>query len=226
MIRVIVADDQALVRAGFRVLIDSAADIEVVAEAADGAEAVELTRAHRPDVVLMDIRMPGMDGLEATRRVLDLDLEPPVRILILTTFDLDEYVFAALKAGASGFLLKDTPPADLLTGIRIIAAGEALLAPSITKHLIEQYVGRPEAPVALASDARLDSLTEREIEVLSYVAKGWSNAEIAVGPYVTPATVKTHLSRVLMKLDARDRAQLIVVAYESGVVTPRGAQGT
>jgi DNA-binding NarL/FixJ family response regulator len=218
MIRVIVADDQALVRAGFRVLIDSAPDLEVVAEAADGAEAVELTRAHRPDVVLMDIRMPVMDGLEATRRVVELDLEPAVRILILTTFDLDEYVFAALKAGASGFLLKDTPPADLLTGIRVIAAGEALLAPSITKHLIEEYVRRPEPPEQL-TNVQLHGLTDRETEVLAHVAKGWSNAEIAANLYVTPATVKTHLSRLLMKLGARDRAQLIVVAYESGLVS-------
>jgi DNA-binding NarL/FixJ family response regulator len=223
MIRVIVADDQALVRAGFRVLIDSAPDLEVVAQAADGAEAVELTRAHRPDVVLMDIRMPVMDGLEATRRVVELDLEPAVRVLILTTFDLDEYVFAALKAGASGFLLKDTPPADLLTGIRVIAAGEALLAPSITKHLIEEYVRRPESPTQLA-DVQLHGLTDRETEVLAHVAKGWSNAEIAANLYLTPATVKTHQSRLLMKLGARDRAQLIVVAYESGLVSARRPQ--
>jgi DNA-binding NarL/FixJ family response regulator len=220
MIRAVVADDQALVRAGFRVLIDSAADIEVVAEAADGAEAVELTRAHRPDVVLMDIRMPVMDGLEATRHIVELNLEPAGRVLILTTFDLDEYVFAALKAGASGFLLKDTPPADLLTGIRIIAAGEALLAPSITKHLIEQYVRRPE-PQTQLTEVQLDALTDRETEVLAHVAKGWSNAEIAAKLYVTPATVKTHLSRLLMKLGARDRAQLIIVAYESGLVSAR-----
>jgi DNA-binding NarL/FixJ family response regulator len=223
MIRVVVADDQALVRAGFRVLIDSAPDIEVVAEAGDGAEAVELTRAHRPDVILMDIRMPVMDGLEATRRVVELELEPAGRVLILTTFDLDEYVFAALKAGASGFLLKDTPPADLLTGIRIIAAGEALLAPSITKQLIQQYMRRAEPPTQL-TDVQLDALTDRETEVLAHVAKGWSNAEIAAKLYVTPATVKTHLSRLLMKLGARDRAQLIIVAYESGLVSARRPQ--
>ena len=223
MIGVIVADDQALVRAGFRVLVDSAPDLEVLAEASDGAEAVELTRLHRPDVVLMDIRMPVMDGLEATRRVLD-DPDSGARVLMLTTFDLDEYVFAALKAGASGFLLKDTPPGELLAGIRIIAAGEALLAPSITKHLIEEFVRRPE-PGHLG-DAQLDGLTEREIEVLVHVAKGWSNSEIAETLYVSPATAKTHLSRLLMKLGARDRAQLIVIAYESGLVSARRPEGT
>jgi len=219
MIGVIVADDQALVRAGFRVLIDSAPDLQVLAEAGDGAEAVELSRIHRPDVVLMDIRMPVMDGLEATRRVLELDPDGGTHVLMLTTFDLDEYVFAALKAGASGFLLKDTPPAELLAGIRVIAGGEALLAPSITKHLIEEFVRRPE-PGQLGN-AQLDGLTEREVEVLAQVAKGWSNGEIAETLYVSPATVKTHLSRLLMKLGARDRAQLIVIAYESGLVSAR-----
>jgi DNA-binding NarL/FixJ family response regulator len=219
MIRIVVADDQALVRAGFHVLIDSAPDLEVVAEAADGAEAVELTRAHSPDVVLMDIRMPTMDGLEATRRIAELELDPPVRVLILTTFDLDEYVFGALKAGASGFLLKDTPPADLLAGIRVIAAGDALLSPSVTRHLIEEYVRRPGPGDRV--QFQLEGLTERELEVLACVAKGWSNAEIAASLFVTPATVKTHLSRLLMKLGARDRAQLIVVAYESGLVSAR-----
>jgi DNA-binding NarL/FixJ family response regulator len=219
MIRIVVADDQALVRAGFHVLIDSAPDLEVVAEAADGAEAVELTRAHSPDVVLMDIRMPTMDGLEATRRIAELELDPPVRVLILTTFDLDEYVFGALKAGASGFLVKDTPPADLLAGIRVIAAGDALLSPSVTRHLIEEYVRRPGPGDRV--QFQLEGLTERELEVLACVAKGWSNAEIAASLFVTPATVKTHLSRLLMKLGARDRAQLIVVAYESGLVSAR-----
>jgi DNA-binding NarL/FixJ family response regulator len=219
MIGVIVADDQALVRAGFRVLIDSAPDLKVLAEAGDGAEAVELSRVHRPDVVLMDIRMPVMDGLEATRQVLDLDPGGGIHVLMLTTFDLDEYVFAALKAGASGFLLKDTPPAELLAGIRTIAAGDALLAPSITKHLIEEFVRRPE-PGRLGN-AQLDGLTERETEVLTQVAKGWSNTEIAESLFVSPATVKTHLSRLLMKLGARDRAQLIVVAYECGLVSAR-----
>jgi DNA-binding NarL/FixJ family response regulator len=166
----------------------------------------------------MDIRMPTMDGLEATRRILSGDREHLVRVLILTTFDLDEYVFAALKAGASGFLLKDTPPEALLAGIRTVAAGEALLSPSITRHLIEEYVRRPE-PVT-TPPAQLDGLTEREVEVLALVAKGWSNAEIAGRLHVTPSTAKTHLSRLLMKLDARDRAQLIVIAYESGLVSP------
>ena len=219
MIKVVVADDQALVRAGFRVLVDSAADLEVVGEAANGVEAVELAGEHRPDVVLMDIRMPDMDGLEATRRITALDLDPAVRILILTTFALDEYVFDALKAGASGFLLKDTPPADLLAGIRVIAAGDALLSPIITRHLIEEFVRRPDP--AHTNVPLLDALTERELEVLALVARGWSNAEIADTLYVTTATAKTHVSRLLMKLDARDRAQLIVVAYESGLVTVR-----
>jgi DNA-binding NarL/FixJ family response regulator len=217
MIKVLVADDQALVRAGFRVLVDSAEDLEVVGEAANGVEAVDLVCEHRPDVVLMDIRMPEMDGLEATRRITELDIDPAVRILILTTFALDEYVFGALKAGASGFLLKDTPPADLLAGIRVIAAGDALLSPIITRHLIEEFVRRPDP--AQTSIPLLDGLTERELEVLGLVAKGWSNAEIAETLYVTTATAKTHVSRLLMKLDARDRAQLIVVAYESGLVS-------
>jgi DNA-binding NarL/FixJ family response regulator len=219
MIRVLVADDQALVRAGFGVLIESADDLEVVGMASTGAEAVELTAQARPDVVLMDIRMPEMDGLEATRRILQAPDAGQVRVLMLTTFDLDEYVFGALKAGASGFLLKDTPPADLLAGIRVVAAGDALLSPSVTRHLIEEYVRRPgggyQAPPAL------DSLTEREVEVLTLVAKGLSNAEIAERLYVSPATAKTHLARLLMKLQARDRAQLIIIAYESGLVSPR-----
>ncbi len=216
MIRVLIADDQALVRAGFRVLVDSAPDLEVVAEAANGSEAVELTKADRPDVVLMDIRMPVMDGLEATRRITALAADPPVRVLVLTTFDLDEHVFAALQAGASGFLLKDTPPTDLLAGIRVIAAGEALLSPTVTRHLIEEFVRRPQP--GRAPNIALNALTERELEVLRHVAKGWSNAEIAEHLYVSAATVKTHLSRLLMKLHARDRAQLIVIAYESGLV--------
>ena len=217
MIRVVVVDDQALVRGGFRVLVDSAPDLTVVGEASDGAQAVDLALADRPDVILMDIRMPSMDGLEATRRILAADTAQLIRILILTTFDLDEYVFAALKAGASGFLLKDTPPAALLAGIRTVAAGDALLSPSITRHLIEEYVRHPQHPTK--PPAQLESLTDREVEVLSLVAKGWSNAEIAERLYVTPATAKTHLSRLLLKLDARDRAQLIVLAYETGLVS-------
>ena len=219
MITVLVVDDQALVRAGFRVLVDSADDLEVVGEAADGAQAVEAVRATRPDVVLMDIRMPTVDGLEATRRIVDGDAGGTVRVLILTTFALDEYVIGALKAGASGVLLKDTPPAELLAGIRTVAAGDALLAPSVTRQLIEEFVRRPSRGAAPAP--ALDGLTEREREVLALVARGLSNAEIAGQLFVTPATAKTHLSRLLMKLDARDRAQLIVIAYESGLVSAR-----
>ena len=219
MIRVLVADDQALVRAGFGVLIESADDLEVVGMAANGAEAVELTAQTRPDVVLMDIRMPVLDGLQATARILQAPDTGSVRVLMLTTFDLDEYVFGALKAGASGFLLKDTPPADLLNGIRVVAAGDALLSPSVTRHLIEEYVRRPAAEHPVPPS--LDSLTEREVEVLELVARGLSNAEIAQRLYVSPATAKTHLARLLMKLQARDRAQLIIIAYETGLVSPQ-----
>ena len=217
MIRVLVADDQALVRAGFGVLIESADDLQVVGMAANGAEAVQLVAEAKPDVVLMDIRMPVVDGLQATAQILQSPDAGSVRVLMLTTFDLDEYVFGALKAGASGFLLKDTPPADLLAGIRLVAAGDALLSPSVTRHLIADYVRRPDAgrPVP----ASLQALTEREIEVLALVAKGLSNAEIAERLYVSPATAKTHVARLLMKLDARDRAQLIIVAYETGLVS-------
>jgi DNA-binding NarL/FixJ family response regulator len=217
MIRVLIVDDQALVRAGFGVLIDTADDLEVVGTASNGAEAVALAATVEPDVILMDIRMPVLDGLQATAQV--LTRQPDVRVLMLTTFDLDEYVFNALKAGASGFLLKDTPPADLLNGIRTVAAGDALLSPSITRHLIEEYVSRPQ-PCRAAPPA-LDGLTDREVEVLELVARGLSNAEIAKRLFVSPATAKTHVARLLMKLDARDRAQLIIVAYETGLVTPQ-----
>jgi DNA-binding NarL/FixJ family response regulator len=216
--RVVVADDQALVRAGFRLLVDSAPDLEVVGEAADGAQAVELARRERPDVVLMDIRMPVLDGLEATRQIGALDETAAVRILVLTTFDLDEYVYEALRAGASGFVLKDIPPADLLTAIRVVAAGDALLAPSVTRRLIAQYARRPgPTPV---STAALEVLTEREREVLVLVARGLSNGEIAGHLVVSPATSKTHVSRLLTKLGARDRAQLVAVAYEAGLIIP------
>jgi DNA-binding NarL/FixJ family response regulator len=217
-VRVVVADDQLLVRAGFRVLVDSAPDLEVIGEAGDGVEAVELARRERPDVVLMDIRMPVMDGLEATRRIVADELLGGVRVLVLTTFDLDEYVYQALRAGASGFLLKDTPPADLLAAIRVVAAGDALLAPSVTRRLIQEFARRPE-PAAVAP-AALAALTDREREVLALVARGLSNAEIAGRLFVSAATAKTHVSRVLAKLGARDRAQLVMLAYETGLVTP------
>ena len=223
MIRVLVVDDQALVRAGFEVLVDSAEDLQVVGTAANGAEAVALAAATAPDVVLMDLRMPVMDGLEATARILAHPGCAGVKLLILTTFDLDEYVFAALKAGASGFLLKDTPPAALLAGIRVVAAGEALLSPSVTRHVIEEFVRRPGSGVGAGAPApaALDPLTAREREVLALVARGLSNAEIAGELYVSPATAKTHVGRLLAKLGARDRAQLVVLAYESGLVSPR-----
>jgi DNA-binding NarL/FixJ family response regulator len=222
VIRVAVADDQALVRSGFAVLLRSAGDIEVVGEAANGREAVELTRAHRPDVVLMDIRMPEMDGLEATAVI--AAEHPETRVLILTTFDLDEYVFQALRAGASGFLLKDTRPEELLAAVRVLSEGEALLAPRITRRLIEQFVSQPVTTPAKPNRA-LESLTERELEVLGTVARGLSNAEIAAELFMSHATAKTHVSRLLTKLDARDRAQLVMIAYEVGVATPGSADG-
>nr|BFE62262.1 response regulator transcription factor [Dactylosporangium thailandense] len=217
MIKVLLADDQALVRAGFRALLDAQADIEVVGEAADGAEAVRLTARARPDVVLMDIRMPVLDGLEATRRIAaDADLAD-VRIVILTTFDLDEYVFEALRVGASGFLVKDTEPVDLLRGVRAVAGGDALLSPGVTRRLIEEFASRSRAPLAPMS---LDTLTDREREVMALVGAGLSNEDIAAKLYVSPATAKTHVSRAMIKLGARDRAQLVVFAYEAGLVRP------
>ena len=217
-IRVVIADDQALVRAGFRLLVESAPDLEVVGEAVDGAQALELARQQRPDVVLMDIRMPTMDGLEATRQITADQLLADVRVLMLTTFDLDEYVYQALRVGVSGFLLKDTPPADLLTAIRVVAAGDALLAPGITRRLIAEFARRPE-PSAV-TPAGLATLTDREREVLGLVAHGLSNSEIAQRLVVSPATSKTYVSRLLAKLGARDRAQLVAIAYETGLVTP------
>jgi DNA-binding NarL/FixJ family response regulator len=219
LIRVAVADDQALVRSGFVVLLRSAEGIDVVGEAADGRAAVDLAQRVRPDVMLMDIRMPEMDGLEATRRIRSNEATASTRVLILTTFDLDEYVFEALRAGASGFLLKDTMPDELLAAVRVIAEGEALLAPKVTRRLIEEYVQRPAAASAVPRPG-LDTLTDREREVLAAVARGRSNAEIGEELFMSHATAKTHVSRLLTKLDARDRAQLVVIAYEAGVAVP------
>jgi DNA-binding NarL/FixJ family response regulator len=216
-ISVVVADDQALVRSGFLALLRSEDGINVVGEAANGFEAVKICKAERPDVVLMDIRMPEMDGLEATRLISADPALQSVRILVLTTFDLDAYVHEALRAGASGFLLKDTLPAELLAAVRIVAAGDALLAPSITRRLIEDFVSRPIKPI---EDPRLDQLTTREREVLAAVAKGLSNAELADALFMSHATAKTHVSHLLTKFGARDRAQLVVVAYETGLIAP------
>jgi DNA-binding NarL/FixJ family response regulator len=217
-IRVLLADDQKLLRAGFRVLLERGDDIEVVGEAADGAEAVDAARTARPDVVLMDIRMPVLDGLEATRRIVADELLRGVRVVVLTTFELDEYVFEALRAGASGFLLKDIDPDDLRQAVRVVAGGEALLSPSVTRRLITEFASRPARPPS--DPARLAALTEREREVLALVAGGLSNDEIGRRLFMSPATAKTHVSRAMAKLGARDRAQLVMVAYETGLVTP------
>jgi DNA-binding NarL/FixJ family response regulator len=217
-IGVVIADDQALVRGGFRVLVDSAKDMEVLGEAGNGAEAIALALQYVPDIVLMDIRMPVLDGIEATRRIKTDPATAHVKVLILTTFDLDDYVYAALRGGASGFLLKDTAPEDLLAGIRIVAAGDGLLAPTVTRRLIHEFAARPER--ATPHPAIFDVLTGREREVLVEVARGLSNAEIAERLHMSAATAKTHVSRLLMKLDARDRTQLVVLAYETGLATP------
>jgi DNA-binding NarL/FixJ family response regulator len=217
-IRVLLADDQTLVRSGFRVLLERAGDIQVVGEAADGREAVERVRAERPDVVLMDIRMPVVDGLEATRRIAADERLAGVRVIMLTTFELDEYVFEALHAGASGFLLKDVEPDELRSAVRVVAQGEALLSPSVTRRLISEFVsqpGRHKPP-----PERLSDLTDREREVMALVAQGLSNGEIANRLVISPATAKTHVSRTMMKLHAHDRAQLVVLAYETGLVRP------
>jgi DNA-binding NarL/FixJ family response regulator len=219
VIRVVVVDDQALVRAGFRVLVDSAPDFAVVGVAADGQEAVRVVRETCPDVVLMDIRMPEMDGIEATRQIIAAGRGGPTRVLILTTFELDEYVYEALKAGASGFLLKDTPPEDLLDAITVIAGGNALLAPSVTKTLIAEFASR--STHRYQNTKLLATVTPREQEVLVLVSRGRSNAEIAEELHMSAATAKTHVSRILTKLGARDRAQLVVIAYESGLATAR-----
>lgn len=219
MISVVVVDDQALVRAGFKVLVDSSPDLEVVGEAADGADAVRVVRDTQPDVVLMDIRMPEMDGIEATRQIVEVRRDTKAHVLILTTFELDEYVYNALRAGASGFLLKDTPPEDLLDAIRVIARGDALLAPSVTRTLIAEFTS--SAASTPANLELLRSLTPREEEVLVLVARGRSNGEIADELHMSAATAKTHVSRILTKLGARDRSQLVVIAYESGLATAR-----
>jgi DNA-binding NarL/FixJ family response regulator len=217
-IRLLIADDQALVRAGFRMILDAEADLEVVGEACDGAQAVRLARELRPDVVLMDIRMPELDGIQATRQVVELDGGHPTRVLMLTTFDFNEYVYEALRAGASGFLLKDVPPEQLVAGIRVVAEGEALLAPSITKRLIQEFAHA--APTRSEPPKGLDELTARELEVFKLVARGLSNAEIAAELVVGETTVKTHVARVLMKLGLRGRVQAVVLAYEAGVAIP------
>ena len=216
LLRVVVADDQALVRGAFSALVDSAADLQVVGQAGTGTQAVELTTRELPDVVLMDIRMPELDGIAATRQIAADPRTADVRVLILTTFDLDEYVYTALRSGAAGFLLKDTPPADLLNAIRTLAAGDALLAPSVTRRLIEQFVHRPQ-PVRQAARS-LEGVTQREVEVLTLIGQGLSNPEIAAHLTLSAATVKTHVSRLLMKLQARDRAQLVIAAYETNLV--------
>jgi DNA-binding NarL/FixJ family response regulator len=219
VIRVLLADDQALVRAGFRSLLDDEDDITVVAEAADGAAAVEAARADRPDVILMDIRMPGMDGLEAARRIA-AEL-PEVRIVILTTFDMDEFVYGALRAGVAGFLVKDTDPVELIRAVRVASRGDALISPSVTRRLIAEYAGRAARP---APDPRLNALTAREREVMLLVAEGLSNDEIADRLSLSPATTRSAVSRLMGKLRVRDRAALVVLAYESGLVTPGWTQ--
>jgi DNA-binding NarL/FixJ family response regulator len=218
VIRVLIVDDQSLVRAGFRMILEAESDIEVVGEAADGAEALTAVRESKPDVIRMDVRMPNVDGLEATRRLLDGKAEGP-RVLILTTFDLDEYVYEALRVGASGFLLKDTPPEQLVDAIHIVASGDALLSPVITRRVIEEFVRRPPDSVRKPSPA-LEELTARELEILRFIARGLSNAEIAKAAFVSETTVKTHVAHVLMKLRLRDRVQAVVFAYENGVVAP------
>jgi DNA-binding NarL/FixJ family response regulator len=220
MISVVLADDQALVRAGFRALLNAEPDIRVVAEAADGLEAVQHTRQTRPDVVLMDIRMPGVDGLEATRRIVADPALAATRVVILTTFELDEYVFEALRTGASGFLVKDTEPVELLRGIRAVAAGDALLSPSVTRRVIGEFAGGAARGRPASPPAPFEQLTDREREVLVLVAEGLSNDEIAGRLVISPATAKTHVSRTMIKLGARDRAQLVVYAYEAGLIRP------
>lgn len=217
MIRVLLADDQLLVRAGFKVLLDAQPGIEVVAEASDGQQALAGVRAHRPDVVLMDIRMPVLDGLVATRRITEDPRLPDVKVVMLTTFELDEYVFEAIRSGASGFLVKDTEPEELVRAVRAVVAGDALLSPGVTRRLIAEFAARSKEPAAAGA---LSGLTDREREVMALVGIGLSNEEIARRLVVSPLTAKTHVSRTMVKLGARDRAQLVVLAYESGLVRP------
>jgi DNA-binding NarL/FixJ family response regulator len=222
MIRVVIVDDQALVRGGFRLILETQSDIEVVGEAEDGRSGVDQARAMHPDVVLMDVRMPTLDGIEATRLI--LESAPGVRVLILTTFDADQYVYGAMKAGASGFLLKDVRPEQLAEAVRVVARGDALLAPAITRRLIEQYVRRPEPGAHAPSE--LADLTQRELDVLKLLARGSSNGEIAATLFVSEATIKTHVTHILAKLRLRDRVQAVVLAYESGLVEPGAARAT
>jgi DNA-binding NarL/FixJ family response regulator len=223
MIRVVLADDQALVRAGLRLLLDAEPEVEVVGEAEDGEQAVALVAETRPDIVLMDIRMPQLDGLAATRQIVSTPELDEVRVIVLTTFELDEYVFEALRSGASGFLVKDTEPVELLRAIRVVAGGEALLSPGVTRRLIGEFVAQPQG--RSFDSGALEALTDREREVVSLVAAGLSNEEIAAELVISPATARTHVSRAMVKLHARDRAQLVVLAYESGLVAPGQRQG-
>ncbi len=216
-IRILIVDDQALIRSGLRMILEAEPGLTVIGEASDGREALEIAIRQRPDVVLMDIRMPAMDGIDATRHLNASTLDPKPRVLILTTFDLDEYVYAAIRAGASGFLLKDAPPDDLIHAIRVVARGEALLAPTVTRRLIEEFASQPQGD---SEPEGMDELTERETEVLRSLAAGFSNAEISDALFVSEATVKTHISHILTKLGLRDRVQAVVVAYESGLVRP------
>jgi DNA-binding NarL/FixJ family response regulator len=223
-VRVLLVDDQALIRAGFRMILEAEEDIEVVGECADGTQAIDSAKRFKPHVVLMDIRMPEMDGIEATRQIAGSNGDPPVRVLMLTTFDLDEYVYDALRAGASGFLLKDVPADQLVEGIRLVAGGEALLAPSVTRRLIQEFSKGPRS--RQEKPESLEDLTPRELEVFSLMARGMSNHEIAEQLVVSDTTVKTHVARVLMKLGVRDRVQAVVLAYESGLVSPGEAAGS
>jgi DNA-binding NarL/FixJ family response regulator len=220
VIRVLLADDQALIRSGIRALLDAEDDIEVVAEAADGKQAVSLATQHRPDIALVDIQMPVVDGIEATRQIVTDERLAEVRVVILTNFGLDEYIFRALRAGASGFLLKDTQPAELLQALRIVMRGDSLLSPAVTRTLISEFVARPPDAVSAAG---METLTNREREVVAMVAHGLSNDEIAAAMVLSPTTAKTHVSRAMVKLGARDRAQLVVFAYQAGLVSPRDA---